>query len=147
MMRVNEFLKVLPLVIAAVWGQVVAGFASVEDARSFSMEAAEPHLKDGFSLRSESWSGSLKPGKRKAIRHQLFRGNEYWFWLGVSERSTGITLKVYDRKGRPVHVETVRGEYWVAVRVLAPKTGTYLIVVSSPDDGVESNWSLAYGYR
>ena len=146
-MRANNFPKALPLAFIAIWAQLVIAPAEVEDARSFSMEAAVPHLKDGFSMRSESWSGGLKPGKRKAIRHQLFRGNEYWFWLGVSEPSTRITLKVYDRKGRPVHVETVRGEYWVAVRVLAPKTGTYVIVVGSPDDGVESNWSLAYGYR
>lgn len=146
-MRVTQILKVLPLVVVTLWWGGTAAPASVEDAKSFSMEAAAPHLKDGFSMRSESWSGSLKPGKRKAIRHQLFRGNEYWFWLGLAEASTRVSLKVYDSRGRPVHVETVQGEYWVAVRVLAPKTGTYLVVISSPDDGVESNWSLAYGYR
>ncbi len=121
--------------------------ASVEEAYSFAMEAAEPHLKAGFNIRGESWDGQIKPGKRKIIKHQLFRGNEYWFWLGTSAAGAKLSLKIYDRKGRPVHVETVVGEYWVATRVLAPRTGTYLVVVGGGEGDAEVDWSLAYGYR
>ncbi len=149
-------LLVLPLVFATVWVLVMSGPASVEDARSFSMEAAGPHLKDGFSMRSESWSGSLKPGKRKAIRHQLFRGNEYWFWLGSPAPGVKLSVKVYDSKGRPVDVETTRGNHSASARVLAPKTGTYYIVIkavpANPKEKKEFKrnaveWAMIYGFR
>ena len=122
--------------------------AEVEEARSFAMEAADPHIKQGFLIRGEPWSGKVKPGGRKIVRHQLFRGNEYWFWLGCSTLTKGLTVRVYDRKGRPVHVETLTGEHWAAARVLPPKTGTYLIVVSADKAAkAPADWSLSYGYR
>ena len=122
--------------------------ASVEEAHSFAMEAAAPHVKQGFNIRSDSWSGTLADGKNKIVRHQLFRGNEYWFWIGTSKPRTGLTLKIYDRKGRPVHVEAISGKYWAAARVLPPKTGSYLVVISAGKKGAGGvDWSMSYGYR
>lgn len=132
--------------LVAVFGAVTVQ-ASVEEAHSFAMEAAAPRIKQGFNVRSETWSGDLKSGRRKIVRHQLFRGNEYWFWLGSSVPKSGLTVRVYDRKGRPVHVEVSKGDYWSAARVLAPKTGTYLVVITSAKDAPKADWSLAYGYR
>jgi hypothetical protein len=141
-------LRICGLVLVA--AQCLCGarsIASVEEAHSYAMEAAETHLKAGFNIRGESWDGAIKPGKRKVVKHQLFRGNEYWFWLGSSKKNSKLTLKIYDRKGRPVHVETVSGENWVATRVLAPRTGTYLVVVSGGEGKDDIDWSLSYGYR
>ena len=126
--------------------------SSVNEAHSFAMEGAADHVEDGFVIRGEPWTGKLAPGGRKVIKHQLFRGNEYWFWLGSPAAGAGLTVKVYDRKGRPVHVETTSGERWAAARVLPPKTGTYLIVVTSPAKkgaagSTKLDWALSYGFR
>ena len=53
--------------------------ASVDDAQSFALEAAVPYVKEGFQVREDYWGGDLAAGEKKAVRQQLFKGNEYWF--------------------------------------------------------------------
>ena len=107
--------------------------------------------KEGFKVRNDFWKGTLEGEAKKKVKHQLYRGNEYWFWLGTASAKDAAFLKVYDAKGRPVDVETVRGEGWTAVRVLPPKTETYHLVftfrkaASSKKEAV--SWAMTYGYR
>src|SRR6266487_5680834 len=61
-----------------------AVFASVDDAQAFALQAAEPYVKQGFQVREDYWGGDLGSGEKKAVRQQLFKGNEYWFWLGTA---------------------------------------------------------------
>ena len=56
--------------------------ATVDDAQSFALQAAEPYVKQGFQVREDYWGGDLASGEKKAVRQQLFKGNEYWFWMG-----------------------------------------------------------------
>src|SRR5471032_1992509 len=56
--------------------------ASVDDAQSFALQAAEPYVKDGFQVREDYWGGDLGVAEKKAVRQQLFKGNEYWIWMG-----------------------------------------------------------------
>src|SRR5262245_8363261 len=62
-------------------------FASVDPttvyARAFALLAADPYVKKGFHVREDYWAGDLASGEKKAVRQQLFKGNEYWFWLGT----------------------------------------------------------------
>src|SRR5947199_6349126 len=88
--RVNPFAKVLLCTTSLLLVIVVlppAIFAQVDPAtvyaRAFAVLAAEPYVKQGFHVREDYWPGDLAPGERKAIRQQLFKGNEYWFWLGT----------------------------------------------------------------
>ena len=60
-------------------------FASVDDAQSFALQAAEPYVKEGFQVREDYWGGDLGSGEKKAVRQQLFKGNEYWFWSQKSQ--------------------------------------------------------------
>ena len=60
-----------------------SAFASVDDAQSFALQAAEPYVKDGFQVREDFWGGDLGAGEKKAVKQQLFKGNEYWFWLAT----------------------------------------------------------------
>ena len=53
-----------------------ASRASVDDAQSFALQAAEPYVKDGFQVREDYWGGDLGSGEKKAVRQQLFKGNE-----------------------------------------------------------------------
>src|SRR5437764_3606674 len=54
-------------------------FASVDDAQSFALQAAEPYVKQGFQVREDYWGGDLGSGEKKAVRQQLFKGTNIGF--------------------------------------------------------------------
>ena len=127
--------------------------AMVDDAHSFAMEAALPFVEKGFKVRSDYWNGELKPGVRKAIKHQLFKGNEYCFWLGADADGIGFKIGVYDMEGNAVKAEVVKSNHSTSLRVLPPSTGSYVVVfllevvegAKVADEPI--SWALAYGYR
>jgi len=70
-------------------------FASVDYttvyARAFALLAAEPYVKQGFQVREDYWAGELGSGERKAVRQQLFKGNEILVLAGNrSPSSKGV---------------------------------------------------------
>jgi len=130
-----------------------AARAFVDEAHSAIMEAVAGHIEDGFTIREEYWKGQLESGGKKLIRHQLFRGNEYWFWSATSTPGCEIKLEVYDAAGSSVTLErattgTVRG-----VRATPAQTGSHyiLVQVSRTSDEQTSkapvqliDWALVY---
>ena len=40
--------------------------ASVDDAQSFALQAAEPYVKEGFQVREDYWGGDLGSGEKKS---------------------------------------------------------------------------------
>src|SRR5260370_37804682 len=68
--------------------------ASVDAAQSFALQAAEPYVKEGFQVREDYWGGDLGSGEKKAVRQQLFKGNEYWFWLGTQVELDKISVRI-----------------------------------------------------
>jgi hypothetical protein len=122
--------------------------AVVDDSHSAAMEAAVPAVKAGFKIRQEYWNGTLKSGEQKIVKQQLFKGNEYWFFLGTDSDDVTLKVDIYDRKGTKINVETKLSSNAAAVRVLAPATGTYIVTFSlTTKDGESIPWALAYGYR
>jgi hypothetical protein len=81
--RFSNLQRVLALTVAFSVGLAAATRASVDDAHSFALQAAEPYVKSGFQVREDYWGGDLGVGERKAVRQQLFKGNDYWFWMGT----------------------------------------------------------------
>ncbi len=146
----------------------VYGF--VNEAISLALEAATPYVEQGFEVREDNWSGEVEPGKPLLIRHQLFRGNEYWFWAGTSWPGATIKVDIFDNEGNSVGLESFAKDSFAGVRTLPQKTATYFIrVVASyekkgegltaaergandPVTGVGEfsgtlDWGLVYGYR
>lgn len=122
--------------------------AVVDDSHSAAMEAAVPAVKEGFKIRQEYWNGTMKSGDKKIVKQQLFKGNEYWFFLGTDTEKATLKIDIFDRKGTKINVETKLSENAAAVRVLAPATGTYIVVFSlTSKEGGDIPWALAYGYR
>lgn len=122
--------------------------ATVDDSHSMAMEAAVDAVKAGFKIRQEYWKGVLKSGDQKMVKQQLFKGNEYWFFLGTELDKAGLKIDVYDQKGNKISVETKTRDNTSAVRVLAPSTGTFLVVFSlTTKENEQIPWALAYGYR
>jgi hypothetical protein len=122
--------------------------ATIDDALSFALEAADPYVKDGFTVREDYWGGDLPVKQTKAIVHQLFKGNEYWFWMGSDQKGAKISVHVYDSDGNLAEVEAWQKPHMSGARVIPKKTGSYYLMVEvekSPDE--RTYWSLAYGFR
>ncbi|MEO8351754.1 MAG: hypothetical protein ABI680_08480 [Chthoniobacteraceae bacterium] len=127
-------------------------YSSIDDALSFALEAADPYVKKGFSVREDYWGGDLPVKTTKAIVHQLFKGNEYWFWMGTDVKEAVISIHVYDSDGNLSEVESkqisVTGGKCALARVVPKKTGSYYLIVeveSSPKE--RTHWALAYGFK
>lgn len=122
--------------------------ATVDDAHGFAMEAADPFVQQGFIVREDYWHGEVKSGQELMVRHQLFKGNEYAFWLGTANDGCKLKLRVLDEAGKPVHIADKTDDHFAAIRVNPPRTGTYAVVFSVASKSEKSVfWALAYGYR
>jgi hypothetical protein len=120
----------------------------VDDAHSFALEAATPYVKDGYQVREEHWSGWLAKGKQSSIQHQLFKGNDYWFWVSSDEEDAKVSVHIYDSKGNLVDAEAWARGKMAAVRVKPEQTGAYFIVFSVEDSKLKrTRWAVAYGYK
>ena len=145
--RLSAALLALALPLAPMTAQAV-----VDDALSYAMEAATPFVSQGFKVRTDHWDGEILPGGQKAVKHQLFKGNEYCFWVASAIEGVALTIKVYLPDGTPAAVtEITDSTNAKSVRLPATVTGSYIIVFSLssatlPKDEPIS-WALAYGYR
>jgi hypothetical protein len=147
--------RIAPLLIALLALMVGAppAQATIDDALSFALEAANPYVKEGFTVREDYWGGDLAVKSTKAIVHQLFKGNEYWFWMGSDTKTAKISIHVYDSEGNLAEVEAwqkspFNGGSVAAARVVPKKTGSYYLIVEIEKSPLErTTWSLAYGFR
>jgi hypothetical protein len=122
--------------------------ASVDDALTFALEAAQPYVKEGFTVREDYWGGDMAVKQAKAITHQLFKGNEYWFWLGTDEKSAKVSVHVYDSDGNLSEVEYKQKGQMAMARVLPKRTGTYYLIVEIEKSSKErTHWGMAYGFK
>ncbi len=122
--------------------------ATIDDALSFALEAADPYVKEGFTVREDYWGGDLAVKSTKAIVHQLFKGNEYWFWMGTDVKNAKISVHIYDSEGNLAEVEAWAKPHFAAARVVPKKTGSYYLIVEVEKSTEErTTWSLAYGFR
>ncbi len=137
---------------ALIWAVLIAAAdrasATVDDAQAFALQAAEPYVKDGFQVREDYWGGDLGAPEQKAVKQQLFKGNEYWFWLGTEVEKAKISVHIYDAEGKLVEQDSWQKSHFAASRVVPTATGSYFIIVSveeSPDE--RTHWALVYGFR
>jgi hypothetical protein len=127
------------------------GLATVDDAFSFALEAAEPYVKEGFTIREDYWGGDLPVKTQKAVIHQLFKGNEYWFWMGTDVEKAVISVHVYDSEGNLC--DSAPADHWqkphfAAAHVKPKTTGSYYLIVEIEKSTQErTHWALAYGFR
>ncbi len=134
------------LLVLLVRGNVAFGI--LNEAHSFAMQAAVEAVENGFTVREDFWTGEMRPGEKKIVKHQLFKGNEYWFWLGSSVDKAWPNVSIYDDSGKLVNVQNLQELNMASARVLPPKTGTYLIMISvEAEDAEVVDWALAYGFR
>lgn len=122
--------------------------AGIDEALTFALEAAQSYEKQGFTVREDYWGGQLPIRQTKAIVHQLFKGNSYWFWMGTSIGGAKIAVHIYDSDGRLVEAESWQKPQRAAAMIVPKKTGTYYLIVEVEKSPAErSPWALAYGFR
>jgi hypothetical protein len=148
----NRLAKVLlrsSLLLAAVIVMQRAACASVDDAQSFALQAAEPYVKQGFQVREDYWGGDLASGEKKAVRQQLFKGNEYWFWLGTEVDRAKVSVHIYDSDGKLAEEpDSWEKGHFAAAHVVPKTTGSYFVIVSVEESPEErTHWALVYGFR
>ena len=148
----NRFAKVLlgiSFLLAAVILMQRAACASVDDAQSFALQAAEPYVKQGFQVREDYWGGDLASGEKKAVRQQLFKGNEYWFWLGTEVDRAKVSVHIYDSDGKLAEEpDSWEKGHFAAAHVIPKTTGSYFIIVNVEESPEErTHWALVYGFR
>jgi hypothetical protein len=148
----NRFAKVLlrsSFLLGAVIVMQRAACASVDDAQSFALQAAEPYVKQGFQVREDYWGGDLASGEKKAVRQQLFKGNEYWFWLGTEVDRAKVSVHIYDSDGKLAEEpDSWEKGHFAAAHVIPKTTGSYFIIVSVEESPEErTHWALVYGFR
>ncbi len=126
----------------------VTARGTIDDALSFALEAAMPAVKEGFTVREEYWGGDMTAKQPKPIAHQLFKGNEYWFWMGTDTKGAKISVHVYDNTGKLAEEDSWQKGQKAAAHIRPKRTGTYYLLVEvekSPEE--RTTWSLAYGFR
>jgi hypothetical protein len=148
----NCFAKVLlrsGSLLAAVIVMQRAACASVDDAQSFALQAAEPYVKQGFQVREDYWGGDLASGEKKAVRQQLFKGNEYWFWLGTEVDRAKVSVHIYDSDGKLAEEpDSWEKGHFAAAHIVPKTTGSYFVIVSVEESPEErTHWALVYGFR
>ena len=122
--------------------------ATIDDALSFALEAADPYVKQGFTVREDYWGGDLPVKEQKAIVHQLFKGNEYWFWTAVDVTGAKFHVRVVDAEGIALESERWERGRVTGIRVVPPTTGSYYVVIEvlgSPEE--RTGWAVIYGFR
>jgi hypothetical protein len=105
-------------------------------------------VKEGFTVREDYWGGDLPVKTTKAIVHQLYKGNEYWFWMGTDAKDAKISVHIYDSQGNLAEVEATQKGHFATARVVPKKSGSYYLIVEiekSPEE--RTSWALAYGFR
>jgi len=128
--------------------------AAIESALSYALEAAQPYVSQGFTVREDYWGGTLDAGNPKTIVQQLFRGNEYWFWLGGDVRNSSPDVHIYDSTGNLAEAEHWKKPQMAAARIVPTKSGSYYVTVDvAKPRGRQTSlnlplrWALAYGFR
>lgn len=124
----------------------------LNDIKLLAQSAAIPALSGAkpFILRESWWKGNLKPGAAKLIQIQLFRRNEYQFWMAAPDVAAGLNLNVYNSEGDMVEAETVTyPQTNVVSTIVKPEsTGLYYVRVSLKTTIDESqDWAVIYAYR
>ena len=126
--------------------------ATVDDALTFALEGMNKYIKLGYTLREDTWGGDLPVGEAKAITHQLFQKNDYWFTMGTSTKGAKISVHVYDSDGTLVEESSWQNERadsaFAGAEVVCKKTGTYFLIVKvekSPEE--RTDWGLVYSYK
>jgi hypothetical protein len=151
--KIHKVLRCITALLVAIVVLTSELFGGVDPetvyARAFALLAAEPYAKKGFQVREDYWTGNLASGERKVVRQQLFKGNEYWFWLGTEVDGAKVSVHIYNSDGvLAEQPDSWAKEHSAAAHIVPKRTGSYYIIVTvETSPAARTHWALAYGFR
>jgi hypothetical protein len=107
------------------------------EAESAAQAMVKPLEKGDFVFRAEAWVKELRPDVGKAIKVQLFKGNDYRFCVAVPPGSGAkITATVLDFEGKPGgKIRLVEGGWGAVLEYEPKKTGVYVVAIRQTEEG------------
>ncbi len=125
--------------------------APAEDAEAAAQAMARDQEKDGYIFRAEAWTGPLGSEIGKAVKMQLFKGNEYCIGVAVPRKGgVHISGSVLDFKGEPVgEIQPVLDGWGFLLFFKPKKTGVYVVTIHQTDAGKKQDTACAIitGYK
>lgn len=122
-----------------------------EEAVAAAQALARDQEKAGYSFRAESWTGELGPEIGKAVKMQLFKGNEYCIGVAVPRKDgVHISGSVLDFKGEPVgEIQPVLDGWGFLLFFTPKKTGVYVVTIHQTEAGKKKDTTCAIitGYK
>ncbi|MCW0217122.1 MAG: hypothetical protein OJI67_02255 [Prosthecobacter sp.] len=122
-----------------------------DDAEEAAQALARDQESAGYMFRAEAWVGPLDKDIGKAVRMQLFKGNEYCIGVAVPKKSgVQVTGAVLDFKGDPVgEIQPVLDGWGFLLFFKPSKTGVYVVTIRQGDEGKHKDTSCAIitGYK
>ncbi len=109
-------------------------------------------LKQGYTLRADTWNGELPTGETKPIRHQFFKGNDYRFYASTRVRGATLSLHIYDQDGNLAETRSWNKEenatFFAGADIRPTATASYYLILKV-DKSPESRtaWAMAYSYK
>lgn len=121
----------------------------VEEAEMAVAKLMQPLEKAGYDFRADVWERELSPDVGKAVRLQLFKGNEYRVCIAVSERSgVKINARVLDGDGETVDTAADNRGWGVVLTVKPKRTGIYVVAINQAGGrGRTVTCAMIMGYR
>lgn len=122
-----------------------------DEAEAAARALAQTLEKEKFEFRAEAWIKDLQPDIGRAVRVQLFKGNEYRFCVAVPlDSKVQITAAVLDMQGALSGELLPVEEGWGCIVSYKPKkTGIYAVAVRQVPGGKLKKVACAVitGYR
>ena len=149
--------KYFPLHLFACLGTFFLAFCAsaladeMDDAEASALALVKDQEKEGYTFRAETWLAPLSKDFGKAVRMQLFKGNEYCIAVAVPRKSgIHITGAVLDHDGRPVgEIQPVLDGWGFLLFFKPKKTGVYVATLRMEETGKrkDTHCAVVTGYR
>lgn len=124
----------------------VAHADAAEEAEAAALALARDQEKlAGYSFRAEIWTGALARDVGKAVKMQLFKGNEYCIGVAVPRKSgLRVTGAVLDFQGQPVgEIQPVLDGWGFLLFFKPKKTGVYVVTMRQEEGGKRRDTACA----
>ena len=134
-------------------GGYAAAAAGVQDPYEIlSALGLDRDLKQGYTLRADTWGGDLPVDGAKRIGYTLLRGIDYHFYAYAVTKGAKISFHIQDRDGGIVEAhgwqKQKEGACFAGADIIPTTTGSYYLVVKVEQSTADrTEWSLVYAYK
>jgi len=147
----RKAVMLLTVLVGVLIAGVPAQARDKAEAEDGARKLASMFEEQRFEFRAEAWVKDLGPEVGKAVRVQLFKGNDYRFCIAVPPDSgVHVTAAVLDLNGKPTgEIEPVLDGWGCVLSFKPSKTGVYVVAVHQEKSGKQREVPCAImtGYR